>query len=465
MVRVFKHYIAFGTLLEMVADILMCMTAVLLAIVCQSRFGTHFSSDVSLESTIGPAGMFAVLMATLYGAMGVYKRHEAQSFGTAVARALVAIVLGGVIAYAVFGAFPGGQPIRASFGYALILLFGGMLLIRQAQFSAKSAGVGVRRVLIVGTGKEARDVDADISKLGGLGYEVVGFYPAGPTPSEVDERRTLSADMDLNTLVSTLRVDEVVVALREQRGGVLPLESLLDCRVKGIPVIDLAGFYERSRSEVPIDHLKTSWLLYGHGFSQGTARTIIKRGFDLLAACTLIALTWPLMIIAAIAIRLETPGGVIFRQERTGLGGRVFTCFKFRSMGKDAEKNGVAVWAKTNDVRITRVGQFIRKTRIDELPQLFNVLRGDMSLVGPRPERPTFVEQLKNEIPFYDIRHTVKPGLTGWAQVRFSYGASIEDSRRKLQFDLYYVKNHSLFLDMLTLFETVRVVVFREGSR
>jgi sugar transferase (PEP-CTERM system associated) len=465
MVRVFKHYIQIGTLLEMAADVLMCITAVLLAIVCQSRFGHNFTSDVTLQATLAPAGMFAVLMATLYGAMGVYKRHEAQSYGTAVTRALVAIALGGVIAYAVFGAMEGGEPIRASFGYALLLLFGGMLLIRQAQFSAKRSGVGVRRVLIVGTGKEAREVDSDISKLGGLGYEVVGFYPAGPSESEVDEKRTLSADMDLNTLVRTLRVDEVVVALREQRGGVLPLESLLDCRVKGIPVVDLSAFYERSRSEVPIDFLKSSWLIYGHGFSQGIVRTTIKRAFDLASASLLIALTWPLMVIAAIAIRLETPGGVIFRQERTGLGGRSFTCLKFRSMGKDAEKNGVAVWAKTNDVRITRVGQFIRKTRIDELPQLFNVLRGDMSLVGPRPERPTFVEQLKNEVPFYDIRHTVKPGLTGWAQVRFSYGASIEDSRRKLQFDLYYVKNHSLFLDMLTLFETVRVVLFREGSR
>jgi sugar transferase (PEP-CTERM system associated) len=229
-------------------------------------------------------------------------------------------------------------------------------------------------------------------------------------------------------------------------------------------VLDLAAFYERAKSEVPIDSLKASWLVYGHGFVQGRARQIAKRAFDILCSSVLLTLASPVMLLTVLAIKLDSPGPIIYRQERVGLGGRIFMCLKFRSMRTDAEKDGVARWAAKNDARVTRIGAFIRKTRIDELPQLLSVLKGEMSLVGPRPERPSFVAQLKEQIPFYDVRHSVKPGVTGWAQVRYSYGASLEDARRKHQFDLYYVKNNSLFLDLLVLIETVSVVLFREGQ-
>jgi sugar transferase (PEP-CTERM system associated) len=268
----------------------------------------------------------------------------------------------------------------------------------------------------------------------------------------------------LTEVVQRLDIKEVIVAVREQRGGVLPLRELLDCRVRGIPVTDLSAFYEKVRGEVPIETLKASWLIYGSGFEQGNVRTLIKRAFDLAASVVLFAATLPLMIVTALAIKVESPGPVIYRQVRTGRAGRPFTVLKFRSMRADAEKDGVAQWAKPGDARVTRVGRVIRKLRIDELPQLINVLRGEMSFVGPRPERPEFVAKLKEQIPFYDLRHSVKPGLTGWAQVRYSYGASVEDARTKLQFDLYYVKNHSLFLDILILFETARVILFREGA-
>lgn len=465
MIRVFRHHIQFGTLIEVGADILMCFLAVLLAVSFQTFPSESALPQISLSGLLLPATAFALLMATLYGALGVYKRHEALSLTSMLGRGLLAILLGSPIAYLMFGALPDGERAQAAIGYTLLYLFGGLVLMRQALYSARKSGIGARRVLIVGAGAEAQNVEADLAKLGGAGFNVVGFFPAGMDQTVVDQSRLVAASADMHALVRDHKVDEVVVAVREQRGGGLPMEALLDCRVKGIPVIDLVGFYERTRGEIPIDHLKSSWLIYGHGFTKNAMRNFIKRSFDLVAAGTLLALAWPVMIVTAIAIRLETPGPVIFRQERTGLGGRGFTCLKFRSMGKDAEKNGVAVWAQTNDVRVTRIGKFIRKTRIDELPQLWNVMRGDMSLVGPRPERPTFVEQLKKEVPYYDIRHSVKPGLTGWAQVRFNYGASIEDSARKLQFDLYYVKNHSLFLDILVLFETIRVVIFREGSR
>jgi sugar transferase (PEP-CTERM system associated) len=235
--------------------------------------------------------------------------------------------------------------------------------------------------------------------------------------------------------------------------------------VRGIPITDLSAFYEKVRGEVPIDSLKASWLIYGSGFEQGSVRTFIKRAFDLLVSLVLFVATAPVMLVTALAIKLESPGPVIFRQVRVGRAGRPFTVLKFRSMRADAEKDGVARWATAGDARVTAVGRIIRKLRIDELPQLINVLRGEMSFVGPRPERPEFVAGLKEQIPFYDLRHSVKPGLTGWAQVRYCYGASVEDARTKLQFDLYYVKNHSLFLDILVLFETVRVILFREGAR
>jgi sugar transferase (PEP-CTERM system associated) len=271
--------------------------------------------------------------------------------------------------------------------------------------------------------------------------------------------------MSIEDVVRKHRVDEVIVAVREQRGGGVPMDQLLACRIRGIPVLDLAGFFERAKGEVPTDSLKASWLVYGHGFVQDGVRTAVKRAFDIVMSSLLLLLASPIMLLTAIAIKLDSRGPLIYRQERVGLGGRPFMCLKFRSMRVDAEKDGVARWATKNDSRVTRVGAFIRKCRIDELPQLISVLRGEMSLVGPRPERPSFVQQLQAEIPFYDIRHSVKPGVTGWAQVRYSYGASVEDARRKHQFDLYYVKNHSLFLDLLVLVETVSVVLFREGAQ
>ena len=242
------------------------------------------------------------------------------------------------------------------------------------------------------------------------------------------------------------------------------MDELLACRIRGIPVMDLAAYTESARSEVPIDSLKGSWLVYGHGFVQGRVRQALKRAFDILSSALLLILLSPVMLLTAVAIKLDSRGPVLYRQERVGLRGRSFMCIKFRSMRVDAEKDGVARWASKDDPRITRIGMFLRKSRIDELPQLWSVLTGEMSLVGPRPERPAFVEDLKGQIPFYEIRHTVKPGITGWAQVRYHYGASMDDAKRKHQFDLYYVKNNSLVLDLLVLVETVSVIAFREGQ-
>jgi sugar transferase (PEP-CTERM system associated) len=321
------------------------------------------------------------------------------------------------------------------------------------------------RILIVGTGRDANAVEAALNKSAS-GISVVAFYPSnGSGHTMVAAEKIVPTGTSLTEAAKRLRVDEIVVATREQRGGTLPLSDLVDCRLEGVRVTCLASFFERFRGEIPIDSLKAGWLIYSEGFRQGWGRSFVKRTFDLVASACLLVLAAPIMLATAVAIRLESRGPVIYRQERVGLGGRSFQLLKFRSMAVDAERDGVPRWAVSGDPRVTAVGRFIRLTRIDELPQIFNVLKGDMSFVGPRPERLFFVKQLADQIPFYRARLSVKPGITGWAQTRFSYGASVEDAIKKLQYDLYYVKNHTLLLDLLIVARTVRVVLFGEGAR
>ena len=319
----------------------------------------------------------------------------------------------------------------------------------------------------LGTGNEALSVANDLRSRRLNSHAVVGFYPAGQhTLPAADKRFNIfRQDDSIDALVKQHDINQIIVAVKEQRGGNVPMDQLLSARIRGIPVMDLATFYEQTTGEVPVDSLKASFLVYGSGFAQGRARIAVKRAFDVVSSTFLLLLASPVMLLTMLAIKLESEGPIIYKQERVGLAGKSFMCLKFRSMRTDAEKNGVAVWATKNDPRVTRVGAFIRKTRIDELPQLLSVLKGEMSMVGPRPERPSFVADLKEKIPFYDVRHSVKPGVTGWAQVRYAYGASLEDALHKHQYDLYYVKNNSLFLDILVLFETVSVVLFREGAQ
>jgi len=459
MIRLFKHHVSVGSVMVLTADTVLLLGVVPLAVAMQG-------GGSGLMGALPPAVLFASLMLALNGSLGLYRRESGASFGGHFGRVLLAVAIGMPAAYMLFSVTPQGFEARSALGYAVVFTLCGLILLRQIMFWASTAGMGAKRVLIVGTGEEAAGVERALATLGYPSLAIVGFYPTGHDQDAraVAADRILPDALPLSEIVAGLGVREVIVAVREQRGGVLPLRELIDCRIGGVPVTDLAGVYERVRGEVPIESLKASWLIYGQGFVQGGTRAFVKRTFDVVVSAVMLILTLPVMLATALAIRLESPGPVIYRQERVGLGGRRFTCLKFRSMCTDAEHDGVARWAIHADPRVTRVGRFIRKVRIDELPQLFNVLRGEMSFVGPRPERPSFVNELKETIPFYDVRHSVKPGVTGWAQVRYSYGASVEDARKKLQFDLYYVKNHSLFLDLLILVETVRVVLFREGA-
>src|SRR5947207_1602885 len=318
-------------------------------------------------------------------------------------------------------------------------------------------------VLIVGTGPLARTVAQHILAQHDFGYRIVGFIDDGPPNELAADPLVLGRAADLPRLIPRHHVDRIVVSLTDRRGK-LPITELLQAKLSGVRVEDAATTYERITGKILTDGIKPSWLIFSDGFRASRATRFVKRAIDLVLALVGLAIATPLMLLTAIAVRLESEGPVVYRQERVGENARVFTLCKFRSMRADAE-HGTPVWAKDKDDRVTRVGRFIRLTRLDELPQLWNVLRGDMSFVGPRPERPFFVEQLAAAIPFYMERHAVKPGVTGWAQVKYRYGSSIEDAMEKLRYDLYYIKHLSIVFDLTIVIDTVKVILSGKGAK
>jgi sugar transferase (PEP-CTERM system associated) len=468
MFRVFQHHISIATLAELLADSLTGFLACVLGVMTITHLYGDDSVSMGLSTALRSGLGFALLIPLHCGLVGVYRQGaERKTPKAKLGRAVLGCLLAAPIAYqlAVKSSVE-GQQAHQLMGFAIAYLVAGLVIVRGLLLTSWRGALVQQRILIVGTGNEAHAVATDLKSRRLRSHSVVGFFPAGESVLPAEDKRfnIFSSKTPIEDIVNLHDVNQIIVAVKEQRGGNVPMEQLLSARIQGIPVMDLAAFYEQTTGEVPIDSLKASFLVYGRGFAQDRARIAVKRVFDLLTSSFLLMLASPVMLLTMIAIKLESKGPVIYRQERVGLGGKSFMCLKFRSMRTDAEKDGVAVWAAKNDSRVTRVGAFIRKTRIDELPQLLSVLKGEMSMVGPRPERPSFVAQLKEKIPYYDVRHSVKPGVTGWAQVRYSYGASFEDALHKHQYDLYYVKNNSLFLDLLILFETVSVVLFREGA-
>jgi sugar transferase (PEP-CTERM system associated) len=321
------------------------------------------------------------------------------------------------------------------------------------------------RVLIVGTDATAQTIARQISAQDDFGYDIVGFIDDDEAPlmHSVGDWRVIGALNDIDGVVARYAVDRLIVGMSDRRGR-LPVRALLRSKLRGIRVEDVNAVYERLTGKLLVEDLRPSWLIFSDDYcaSRWTRRS--KRVFDILLALVVLVLSTPFLVLTALAVWLESGSPILYRQERVGENGRLFTLNKFRSMRKDAEQ-GTPVWAQAEDDRVTRVGRLIRKTRLDELPQLWNVLRGDMSFVGPRPERPFFVNQLAEQVPFYEQRHAVKPGITGWAQVKYRYGASFEDSLEKLRYDLYYVKHLSIPFDLTILFDTVKVVLFAKGAR
>jgi sugar transferase (PEP-CTERM system associated) len=353
---------------------------------------------------------------------------------------------------------------RSNLLYAMSAAVVMLTLMRILLGKTLGGQVFKRRVVVLGAGPRAQRLKA-LAASRGAGFVVVGYVAMSETNRVIPEAIARDAIYNLADHVVLLNAAEVVLALEERRNA-LPLKDLLRIKTTGVHVNDISSFLERETGRVDLDSVNPSWLIFSDGFSSGRMlSSMFKRLFDVSASLLLLTLAGPAIVLTAILVKLDSKGPAFYRQRRVGLYGQSFNILKLRSMRVDAEVAGNAVWAEKDDPRITRVGRFIRKTRLDELPQCWSVLKGEMSFVGPRPERPQFVSDLEQKLPYYAERHMVKPGITGWAQINFPYGASVEDAREKLEYDLYYAKNYSPFLDLLILIQTVRVVLWPEGAR
>lgn len=458
MIRVFKHWVRGATLTRVLIDFAFVFVGAAIAF---AWVGSGL--PISMSSIALYVLFLALVTLTLNTWLGIYQRKRDRSLYDSVARALISLYVATPIAYGLFALFPVAVIDRNFLELSIIVGIYGMLAnrVREMHWSPQNSKI---RVLIFGCGESALDVKKNLEHSD-PDVEIVGFYCShGEARACVAEDRVVGKDKSLLEAAKALKVDEIIVAVLERRGGVMPLKDLLDCRLLGVNVIDLATHFERRLGQIRLDSLRAGWLIFGEGFDITPARRMMKFLVDMLSAVVLLALALPVMLLTAVLIVIEDGFPIFYRQERVGRQGRLFDVIKFRSMRRDAEKDGKPRFAMSNDDRTTKVGRVIRKFRIDELPQLFCVLKGDMSMVGPRPERPYFVDQLCAQLPFYSVRHSVKPGVTGWAQVKYQYGGSIEDSAEKLQYDLYYVKNHSLFLDSIIMFETVNVVLTGKGA-
>jgi sugar transferase (PEP-CTERM system associated) len=462
MIRLFKHYVPHAVLLLGLIDFVLLMLA---------AEGGWALRNWQLGAGLDPeAGRiphmltFAAAVQLAMVAVGVYGAESLQSLRFAIARLLVALSLGILFLSLVFFLIPPVSFWRSNLLYATLFALALLSLVRLLLGRTLDGAAFKRRVLVLGAGPRAARIEA-LAAAEGAGFLVVGYVAMNDGPSAVREAVNRAEIANLPSFLLERGATEVVLALEERRNA-LPLHDLLRAKTAGAHVNDLSSFLERETGRVDLDSLNPSWLIFSDGFSAGRRLSSAgKRAFDVGASLALLLATAPIIFATALAVKLESRGPAFFRQRRVGLYGQSFHLLKLRSMREDAEVGGIAVWAQENDPRITRVGAVIRKLRIDELPQAWSVLKGEMSFVGPRPERPQFVADLEARLPYYAERHMVKPGITGWAQINYPYGASVEDARQKLEYDLYYAKNYTPFLDILILLQTLRVVLWPEGAR
>ena len=462
MIRLFKHYIPNAVLLLGLFDL------VLLIVAGETGYTLRMEQLLlpvtPLSTRIPQLLTFAASLELAMIAVGVYGAGALQSLRYATARLLVAVSLGVIFLSVIYFVVPGATFWRSNLLYSMGIAAGLLIALRILVGKMIGGQAFKRRVVVLGAGARAARLKA-LAQTPGAGFVVVGYISMSEPARVIPEAIARDAIYNLADHVVLLNASEVVLALEERRNA-LPLKDLLRIKTTGVHVNEISTFLERETGRVDLQSVNPSWLIFSDGFSSGRMlSSLFKRLFDIVASVILLTLTLPLIIVTAIAIKFESKGPAFYRQRRVGLYGVGFDCVKLRSMRQDAEVAGKAVWAEKDDPRITRIGRFIRKVRIDELPQTWSVLKGEMSFVGPRPERPQFVEDLEQQLNYYAERHMVKPGITGWAQINYPYGASIEDSRQKLEYDLYYAKNYSPFLDLLILLQTIRVVLWPEGAR
>lgn len=465
MIRLFRHYIPESMILLGLGEAALLVISVYLGVYIRFAETGLPEGDPSVEWLFAKGILFAAIVAGAMTTMGLYWRHlRVDSLWHIVLRLTGAFVVTVLILALLFYVVPDLFIGRGALAISLLLAFAGVLAARSLHYHFADMEALKARVLVVGAGRKASLLETLRRRVDWHGFKLVGYVHVRGERDAIDPGKVLQSETPLDQLVDEYQIDEIVVAIDDRRKS-FPVDEILECKMKGVRVVDLMTFFERQSGKLRLDTLHPSSLIFADGFSQAVLRKNSKRVFDVGASLFLLLFAWPIMLITALAIRMESPGPVLYRQLRVGRFGIPFEVLKFRSMRADAEQDGKAQWAQKGDSRVTRIGGIIRKFRVDELPQLLNVLRGDMSFVGPRPERPEFVEQLKQEIPFYDLRHKVAPGITGWAQISYPYGASVRDAMEKLQYDLYYIKNYSLLFDFMILFQTAHAVVWGKGAR
>jgi sugar transferase (PEP-CTERM system associated) len=461
-IRLFKHYVPHTLLLLGLIDF------VVLFLASEAGWLLRIWQISGIASTdlghIPQLLTFAITLQLAMVGVGVYGAEALQSLRFTAARLCVSVSLGILLLSLLFFLVPALAFWRSNLLYAMVFALGGLMIVRLLLAQRLGSDVFKRRVLILGAGPRAARVEA-LAKRDGAGFTIAGYIGMNDGATAVPGAVNRADIANLAAYVVAQGASEVVLALEERRNA-LPLQDLLRVKTTGVHVNDLSSFLERETGRVDLDSLNPSWLIFSDGFSAGRrVSSAGKRLFDLIASAVLLVVGTPLILITALLVKLESRGPAFFRQKRVGLYGQSFEIVKLRSMRQDAEVGGKAVWAQKDDPRVTRVGSIIRKLRIDELPQAWSVLKGEMSFVGPRPERPQFVADLEARLPYYAERHMVKPGITGWAQINYPYGASIDDARQKLEYDLYYAKNYTPFLDIVILLQTIRVILWHEGAR
>ena len=468
-IRIFRHYIHTAFVLASLAE------GIALLLAAYAGYYTRWGELPVFTEHLPFALTFSLVLSVCMAVMGVHEARLREGYvgvllRTAVAMFLLGTLVMAVVLYLATGLSEG----RGVLLFATIEAFILIVALRWIITRFLAEDMLKRRVIVLGTGRRASKIASRMRRRSDRrAFVLLGFLQQDPTIDFVSEygADVLSvSDESLSEFCSRQRIDEIVVAADERRetdqGQSIPFNELMECRLNGVEVCEIQHFVEREAGKLDVDLLQRSWLVYSDGFVTGWLRAISKRTFDLIAAAILLLTLWPVMLLTAIFVLLgdKFRGPILYRQERIGLNGEIFEVIKFRTMIVDAEKSG-AVWASHDDPRVTKVGAFLRKSRLDELPQLFSVLRGTMSMVGPRPERPMFVENLSDQLPFYQQRHRIKPGITGWAQLCHPYGGSYQDSKEKLQYDLYYLKNHSILLDLIILMQTIEVVLVGDGAR
>ena len=469
-IRIFRNYVHTPYLLMAISEFAIVIACVFFAV--QTDFWALPATNASVPAT---SLVYALIVIFSMISMGVYESRVREGFSGQILRTAVAIFFISAMGIAIVAYFvPAVTLGRGVLTICTLSSFFAINAFRWLVISVTDKDSLKKRVVILGTGNQAQKVSLRMRReYDRRGFVLVGFAGLNGSNSLLDDQQTVfRIEGTILDFCQQENIDEIVVALDERRrnqdaGGGLPLDELFDCRLEGINVCDIQGFIEREAGKLDLELLRPSWMVFSDGFIHNALRAQTKRTFDILASLLLLAFAWPIMFVTGLFLWIG--GGfkeaVFYRQLRVGRHGVNFNLFKFRSMCIDAEEDGAVQWAAENDPRITRIGTFLRRTRIDELPQILNILKGDMSFVGPRPERPEFVSKLNDQVEYYKHRHHLKPGLTGWAQLCYPYGASIEDTREKLQYDLYYIKNQNLLLDLIILLQTVQIVLIGEGVR